>query len=166
MHTNTQQHRHVLNMHTNEQASPHHGKIGNVGKVLEEERWQQRREGNSECGDGHGCEEGSQGERGGGGSAMAWALVDLKTHLGQGSLSSESPALQTLKSLPRLDRGLGSGGGGLERGEQLRTGWGTAEKRAGGWKEGRVGDAEVSDWERLGQRCRSAIGTHLPGVTF
>lgn len=113
-------------------------------KVLEEERWQQRREGDSECGDGHGCEEGSQGERGAGGSAIAWALVDLKAHLGQGSLSSESPALQTLKSLPRHDRALGPGGGRLERGEQLRMCWGPTKKGAGGWKEGRVGEAEVT----------------------
>lgn len=68
---------------------------------------------------------------------MAWALVDLKAPLGQASLSSESPAF-------RPSRALGSGEGGFERGEQLRTGWGPAEKRAGGWKEGRVGEAEVT----------------------
>lgn len=37
---------------------------------------------------------------------------------------------------------------GLGRSDQLRTGWGPEEKRAGGWKEGR--DAEVSVWGGVG----------------
>lgn len=68
-----------------------------MGKLLEEERWQQRREGNLEHRDGHGHEEGSPGGRDGGST-----LVSLETHSRPRLPVGENQALQLLKSLPHL----------------------------------------------------------------